>query len=780
MSPTLRIAPSAALLLTLALTSPAPAKDAVFGAFDIEGSHSTKGALTGDVQVESTGEAIHVIVHARYPDGSSDLLRGRVWADSETNPAHRLEGERLGDELRVQAGSFAGMNAALDGDAAAPKAVLIFRVIDGGPACSVQATFPDGRRLEARGKKRGDWKDLAGHLLVYSPEGLKAEVKQLVGMELKKALKEGVDVRQRLKLTDFLHVGIGSEVAWLPEEELTDDQLRTLSQNQGKVWLETQVEGGIRLPFSASIPLGSAASISLGFQPGLELRYEVVDLYDRPAGITDMKTMASNVRSIAKRVIDLPLRAAEAEALVPGAERALEGVFTVAVSGSLGIGHDTKELSDMLEVGASARVGGFYRLRRDLRLGVVRLAGRSVRLRLENGRGTSVGAEARVFVGASINEDAVVEEVAPSSEYLEPVVELAANGVDSVVKDVLRFELSGTVAKDTSHAIDLAWKLDLQNPAARQAYDRAVRGDLTVLDRLAAQPGSGVELQYRVLDVERRAWARGELTVSLLAKGQLSKDVTEQLLSVQDGDKLTHYEMFRFQKRRALGLMKFIKELRKEWDEALYVEWIRAVPKNGAAAAALNLPEWIPARRSLTFRYDLKDPFTRKGEMARLRRVVGALGLNDVHDIPTPDAKPFRTRWGKTEAHLRVQISEVGVWVLHKQTPAQLESAYLSAYALVHDEEPGSNKARKKAAAFVEHFRGATQAATPSERAAHMKALCEDAGWDLTLVTAVRSLVPASSLHLQVAIDGKRISFDGELTGRKYQPLVPVVPGDPH
>lgn len=771
-------APTLALLLALSLAGPTPAKDAIFGAFDLQGTHSQKGAFQGEAQVESTGEAIHVLVRARYGDGSSELLRGRVWADSETNPAHRLEGERLGDELRVKAGVFGGMNAALDANPSGGQAVLIFRVLDGGPRCSLSVTFPGGATLSAEGRARGDWKDLAGHLLVYSPDGLKAEAKQLLGMELKKALKQGVDVRQKLKLTDFLHVGIGVDVAWVPEEELTDDQLRTLAATPNKVWLETKVEGGIRLPFGASIPLGGAANISLGFQPGLELNYELVELYDRPAGVTDLKTVASNVKAIAKRVIDLPLDAAEAEALVPGAERSLQGVFTVAVSGSLGIGYDTHELNDMLEVGASARVGGFYRLRRDLRLGVVRLSGRAVRLRLENGRGTSVGAEARAFVGASINEDAVVEEVAPSAEYLEPVVKLAANGVDQVVKDVLRFELSGSAAKDQSQSVDLAWRLDLANPTARAAYERAVRGDLTVLDRLAGQAGSGVELQFRVMDLERHAWDRANLTVSLLAKGQLSKDVTEQLLSVQDGDKLTRYEMFRFQKRRALGLMKWIKELRKEWDEALYVEWIRAVPQNGAAAAALDLPEWIPARRSLTFRYDLKDPFTRKGEMARLRRVVAALGLNAINDVPTPSAKPFRTRWGKTEAHLRVQISEVGVWVLHKQTPEQLEAAFLNAYAVVHDETPGSDEARKQAAAFVTHFRGATLADTPGERAAHMRALCEDAGWDLTLVTAVRSLVPDSSLHLQVAVDGKRIDFDGELTGRKYQPLVPVVPGD--
>lgn len=763
------------LLLLLALAGSTNAKDAILGTYDVKGTHSQKGAFTGQVRVESTDEAIHVVLHTTYPNGGSDLLRGRVWKDSETNPLHREDGERIGDEVRLKASSFVGGTGAVEG-AVAATGVLTFRVLDGGPKCTLQASL-GGAELEAEGKRQGEWKDLAGHLLVYSPEGLKAEVKQLLGKELLKALKEGVDIRQRLKLSDYLHVGIGGEVAWLPPEELTDVQLATLAANEDKVWLSSEIEGGIRLPFGVSIPLGSAASISLGFQPGVELHYTVVDLYQRPAGIKDVKTIAADLKAMGKRVVDLPLTAPEAEALVPGAERELEGIFTVAVSGGLGIGHDTSELNDILEIGASARVGGFYRLRRDLRMGVTRLAGRAVRLRVENGRGSGVGAEARVFLGASINEDAVVEEVNPSAEYLEPVIELAANGVDSVVKDVLRFELTGAFGKDRSQGMDLAWKLDLSVPAARLAYDRAVRGDLTVLDRLADQPGSGVELEFRVLDVERHAYARGELRVSLLAEGHLSRDVTEKVLSVQDGDKLTRYEIFRFSRKRALGLMKLIKSLQQKWDESLYVEVIRATPGNASAAAALNLPQWVPQKRSLTFRYDIKDPFTRKSEMARLRRTVAAWGLLDVSAIPTPGKKLFQTRWGKTETRLLVEVAEVGMWVLDKQTPEQLEAAYLAAHAAVHDEAPDSSKAKKRAKAFAANVRGLSEAQDSSGRAAHLRELCEDAGWDLTMITAVRSLVPESALHVQVAMDGKRIDFDGELKGRKFSTVVPVVPG---
>lgn len=762
--------------LLLALALPAAAKDPILGTYDISGSHSKRGAFGGEVRVKDQSEGLDLVVHVRYPTGSTEVLRGRVWKGS----GHEADGERIGDEVRIRVTGTASLVGALSAGGIESTGELVFRLTDAtAGTCQLQATLGDGSTLRATGKKQGpELEDLAGHLLVYNPEALKRDVKALVGKELKNALKDGIDVREKLKLHDFFHVGIGGEVAWLDDQMQNLEQRATLAQHPGKVWLVTAVEGGITLPFGVSIPLGGAANVSLGLHPGVALKYEVVDLYDRPAG-ADIKAIAKGVKDVARRVVDLPLSAAEAQAMLPGAERTFEGVLTVAVSGALGVGHDTKEWNDLVEIGASARVGGFYRIRRDLRLAVIRLSGEQVRLRLETGKGTSVGAEARAFVGAALNEDAVVDEVAPSVEYLEPVIELAANGVDKVVKKVFRFELTGASGQDSSSGVDVCWRLDLGNAAARLAYDRAVRGDFTVLDQLAAQEGSGVDLEFRVVDVERHAYTRAELDVSVLVEGKVSKDATDQVFNVVDGDKLTRYEVFRFQRRRALGLLSLIKKLKKEWDEALFVEVLRATPDNEAAAAALDLPHWIPQRRSLTLRYDLKDPFTRKKEMARMRRVVTAWGMNDVNAIPTPDKPKFlQTRWGKTETHLVLEVAEAGLYVLlRKLSDDEIRGAFLQAWSIVHDEEVGSGKAQERAAAFLAHIRGLGAAGAPAERAEHLRELCEEAGWDLSAATAIRALVPASTQRVRVAIDGKRIDFDGERTGRKYVPFVPVLPG---
>lgn len=766
--------------LLLALALPAAAKDMVLGEYDISGSHSKRGAFGGELRVSDEQEGTDLVLKVRYPSGSTEVVSGRVWKTA----GHEADGERSGDELRVRASGTASLVGALAGSGIGSTGVLTYRLTDPATGtCTVQVTFSDGTTLSATGKKMGpELKDLAGHLLVYNPDALKADAKALVKKELKQALKEGIDVRETLKLHDFFHVGIGGEVALLDDMSQTLDQRATLLANPGKMWLVTSVEGGIRLPLGVTIPIGGAANVSLGLQPGVELKYEIVDIYDRPVGISDLKESAKAVgktlKAIGRRTVDLPLEAAEAEAMVPGAERTIEGALTVAVSGALGVGYDTKELNDIVEVGASAHVGGFYRIRRDLRLGVSRLSGKSVRVRLENGKGTSIGADARAFVGASINDDAVVEQ-ADSVEYLEPVIELAANGVDKLVKKVFRFELKGTVAKDQSSGVDVCWKLDLAKAGARLAYDRAVRGDFTMLDRLAAQDGSGVELEFRVLDVERHAYTRAELTVSLLVEGQLSKDAKDQVFDVVDGDKLTRYEVFRFQQRRALGLFGFVKSWQKKWDEALFVEAIRAKPNNAAAAVALNLPHWIPQRRSLTLRYDLRDPFTRKKEMARMRRTVAAWGLDDVNAIPTPDKKLLQARWGKTETHIVLEVAEAGVYVLvQKLSDDEIKGAFLSAHSIVHDEQPGSEKAQEKAGKFLAHIRGLGPGSDTATRAKHLRELCEEAGWDLTAATAIKNLVPASTQRVQVAIDGKRIDFDGERVGRKYVPFVPVLPGN--
>jgi len=672
--------------------------------------------------------------------------------------------------------------------AAAPDSVVLF-FWDRQSDAWTRAT---GRRVDAGDDEDDD--DLGdairrGDLLVYT----KREVRRLAGRGVREALESGFDLGTTLKLTDFFHIGLDAGTEMLEADELTPEQIEAVAhQPHPHVWFSTEVEGGVRLPFRASIPLGAYGNVGVGLEPGAELTYEVVDLYRVPDGFGDASGFYQEFKRMGRRVFDLPLTADEAADMTLGASRSLEGQMTLAVSGSLGVGYDTTEFNDVVEVGASARVGGFYRLRRNFRMAATRLRGDTVRLQVTDGRSKGPGASARLFLGAGLNEDEVSEELAPSAEYLQPVVDVAVDGADSVVKKVLRFRLRGNVSRTDEDEVDIAYRFDLSEPTARRAYERTVRGDLTHAAYLSTRAGSGVEREFRVLEAERRVYQGAELDISVIVEGNVREDVAATDLLVEDAAGNNLYSVYRFHRTRRLGLLSFLGSLGgRKWDERIFVELIRHVDADEAADriaggnlpadAELNagsLPYWL-SRRAFRFRYDLRDPITRKSEGERLRDVLAALGLDGAAGLPVPERRLFRSRYGKTRTHLSVDVAEPGVRFLMGRLNQEeaFRDAFLDAYEEIGEGERDSSKARRKADRFIEHLNGVKFSNSTDERAEHLEELFEDSGWDLTMITAIVKIVPRSTVRIFASIDGKRIAFTHHEAGERYEEFLPNLHG---
>jgi hypothetical protein len=754
-------------LALLLLPSLALANDGLAGRYELKGDHSKRGEYTSKITITSEDGALKIERRAAFAHGPEEIGLVRV----SVSPAQRRD-LLLGQELRlVLPGKTQGGMAAIvaGGESVTSSGPLVrFQLSD--PAkhrCHVRIAYPDGATAEAWGQKVGadDRRD-SGALAVLTKGGLKRALKS----ELKKALRSGVSLDETLKLSDFLHVGLGGEMRVLTREDLGAYQLKSLHEKGSGVWIATEAEGGIRLPFSASIPLGSAGTASVGFAPGVELRYEVVDLYDRPSG---GKEIAKTFWKAGKRAFKLPLDAARAEALVPGASRSFEGEFTVAITGSLGIGWDTKEVNDLVEIGASARVGGFYRIRRPMRLEVRRLDKKIVRIHLVRAKEREYGAEARLFAGAALDKGAVVDEI--GLEYVEPVVEEVVGEANSVVKKIFRFELSGQIKKTTKDEFEVAYRFDLAKDEARKAYERAVRGDFTLAAFSVNSPTSGVELDFRIFDLEKRIVSKADLTVSLLMDGKLRKLASDKLLDIKDESGQTKYHVFRYNRQRALGLFAFWKKIRKRWDEHLAIEVIRATDVTGLSENEIKFLPWRSAVRTFSFRYVLSDPHTRKSEGNRLRRVLAAMGLDGAAGLPNPKRRLFHSRYGRVQTSLSVDLSERGirqVMAITTKNQPELERHFKSAYRVVHNKDPKS----KLVAKFVENMQGLAKAKPGRSRGEFLHELAEESGWDLTLVTALTRMSP-TGVRVHASVDGKRISFEGDHKGKNFQEFNPNLHG---
>lgn len=731
------------LLLALLVAAPALAADQ----YDVSGEHARRGPFSGWLKLD------------RKPNGDLMVvlgIRGSAGGEEVVSAGPVLE--RLGGRMRARLVSPTGLAAAV-ANASRVESRVSLELLEEGARVRFLVTDPDG---EAQGEGARREPGLASVVPTAEVHGLKGHLKALLKARAEKALEDGVGLDERFDLTDFLHVGIGGEVALLDEGKLSPEQRRAIEGRAGRWgWVATNIDGGLRLPFHAVIPLGGAGNVQVGLEAGGALHYEVVDLHRLPEGVSDWKVVVRGLRDLGERVFNLPLTADEALAHPLGAERSLEGELTVAVSGSLGVGYDTKVAGDLLEVGATARVGGFYRLRQHLRLELTRLAGSAVRVRLDKGRRHVVGATARALVGASLDEGRVVDEVGEltSVEYLEPVTEAAAGGVGSAIRSYLRFELKGDVSAETANGIDISYRFDLRQPRARAAYERAVRGDLIAAAEASQAAGAGVELEYRVFDHERRTYAAAEVAISELYSASSKRAVTAKELLVRDRAGETRFDVIRLERSRKVGgLVAMLTGGRTK--ETMTFELIRG-DRLDDASAKLD--------RRLRYRLERNDGATRLEEVAQLRRVLASWGLQglDPTSLPTPARRFLRSRYGETTTRLAVDVSERGVGAVLRKSTSELTAAYLEAWKIVAQKEPGSS-ARRDAEAFAAAVAALGREPDAENRARGLGQLVRDAGWDVTPISALVRLCPPENVRIQAAIAGDRIDYDAELRGRWF------------
>jgi hypothetical protein len=592
---------------------------------------------------------------------------------------------------------------------------------------------------------------LKGRLIAYS--------KKLV----REAFEHGAGHRERLEIADFLHVGISGDVYLVKQRHLLPEQRKALENNPRHVWIATKIEGGIRLPFTASISLGEA-NVSVGFEPGAALEYQVVDMYPLPDGVTDGRTVVSNLKAIGKRAFDLPLSADEARAETLGAHRKLHGYWKVAITGSIGIGEDLDHLgNDLIRMGASARVGGFYLLKDYLEFQTTRLAGDDVRLRVRDGRRHTIQADARLFLGASIGPSDLRDDVfGPTASYLEPILDLPLNPIRGEVEDILEIKLEGRRGVGRGNEVDISYRFDLSVADAAAAYERAVRGDLTVAADLAQKADSGVIEEYRVLDVEEKTYRDAEIKISLIFRAGFSKSLSAKDLLVRDADGVNHYEVFRFDRRRRVSWFD------RDWDRRLHAE---VLGKRGENMGHL-------AERSFRFKYTIKDGWTRLGEVRELRRAIASWNLpgTDEATMPEPSRRFLRSRYSKTKSAMSIDISDEGLEGIFAQPASVFRASYLAAVEAVSGQAPGYWD-RRRAGKFSKALSGLAAATSKADRAQGLGRLAESSDWDLYVITAIVRLAPPETLHVRASILGTRVSYSGELTGDRFEETTPALHG---
>lgn len=627
------------------------------------------------------------------------------------------------------------------------------------------------------------------HLVAVAKDEVAARIRK----EGAKLAYDGVELEQTFKLASFLHVGVGGKLEALAPGELSAGQIETDRAQPGGVWLRSNVHGGPRVALSTSIPLGDV-TIGLGFNSAARLDYTVTDHYPIPAGVTDIGTALADLRKVGSRSFDLPLDAAEARAMTVGATRVFEGRAHVAVSGNLSIGHEVANVQDVLKVGASARVGGFYKISGRARLEVERLARERVRVRLSRGEATQRGVNADLLLGASVNDAGLRAELEPAVEYLdEALVDLgklpaalrerlieeaedeAVDRVKGIVRKVLRIQLKASATKTEDDEFDLAYRFDLRQAKAREAYERAVRGDFTEAGKLSLDPQSGVSLDHRVLDAETTTHVAASLDLSVLS-ASASRKIRLQDLSVEDESGRTHYEVWRY--NRDFKLSVFDHERGKKVD----IEVIRKTRPDA------NVDE-ERLSRSLRFRFDVVDPITRESEAKSIQRLLTSWGLDSGSNLPRPEDRGLlASRYGKTRTRIDVQIADRGIEKILGSTRGQLFAAYAAAYGVIEGKQPlwatadGRNRIdmaehdstdryeferrqMDRARTFANNVHKLARATSGKDRAKALKWIANSARYDLYAVAAMVNLAPRDTLSIDASLLGERIRVVDGVSG---------------
>ncbi|MBL4847714.1 MAG: SH3 domain-containing protein [Planctomycetes bacterium] len=619
------------------------------------------------------------------------------------------------------------------------------------------------------------------HLIAVAKREVVARIKK----EGTKLAYDGVKLEQDFGIGSYFHVGVGGKLEALAPKELSPSQIETSRLQPGHVWLRSNVHGGPRVSLTTSIPIGEF-TVGLGFNTGARVDYTVTDIYPLPAGMTDYKTALADLREVGSRSFDLPLDAEEARAMNVGATRVFEGQAHVAVNGSFSIGREVADIQDVLRIGASARVGGFYKISGRARLEVERLPRKRVRVRLSRGKQRQRGVSADLLLGASIDTAALREDLAPAVEYLdEALIDLtklpaslrerlineaedaAIDKAKGIVRKALRFQIKASATKTDDDELDLAYRFDLEREAARKAYERAVRGDFTQAGKLSLDPQSGVVLDHRVVDVETTTYLAASLDLSILSISA-SRKIRLQDLSVEDESGRTNYEVWRFERDFKLSLLDHKRSKRVE------VEVIRKTRPDAI----------IPANRlsrSLRFRYDVLDPITRKSEAKSFQRLLDSWGLNSGSNLPTPENRGLLvSKYGETRTQIDVQIADAGITQVLRSSRGKLFEAYVKAYTVIEGKAPlwatasgrttidnaenedsdsydFERRQMEKAKAFARQVQRLANATKSKDRAKALKWIVSSARYDLYTMAALIELAPRSTVTIDASLLGKRI-----------------------
>ncbi|MBL4845159.1 MAG: SH3 domain-containing protein [Planctomycetes bacterium] len=756
--------------------------------YHLKGTDSVRGDYTLLVTlVGLPGRGVEITRQATYANGAKEQHRGlgsleagelRVRIDEAVGARGILAGE--------QRGSFE-MKLWLGPDGSLETRSRSRRGVGHAKGSSRRAAPPlEAEATSAEPGFAGKILQRGRHLIAIADREVRAQVKK----KGKKLAYDGVKFDESFGLGSFFHVGVGGKLRALAPAELSPSQAETSRLEPNHVWIKSNVHGGPRVALSTSIPVGYV-SIGLGFSAGARVDYSVTDHYPMPKGVKDVKTALADLRQVAARSFDLPLDAEEARRMTVGAVRVFEGRADIAVSGNLSVGHEVANVYDVLRIGASARVGGFYKISGRARLEVERLPRERVRVRLSRGKKRKRGLTADLLIGATLDGGQASRQLAPAIEYIdEALVDLtklspklrarvieeaegaAIKRAKKIIRRVIRIQIKASATQTEDDELDLAFRFDLQRAPAREAYERAIRGDMTRAAKLALDSQSGVVLDHRVLDAETTTHLAASLDLSILSISA-SRKIRLQDLSVEDESGRTQYEVWRFQRD-----FKF-EVLDHERHKRVDVEMIRKLRHDETGAERVS--------RSLRFRYEIVDPITRESEAQAFQRLLRAWRLDGGSSLPLPDRGPLLSRYGKTSARVDVQVSERGLASILNRSEGELLAAYTRAYEVIEGEPPiwstslGLSKmadadkrhgrpgvrqrdrykaARfqlKRALRFANQVHRLAGASTAVQRASALKWIANSARYDLYAVAAIVELAPREAISIDASLLGESI-----------------------
>ncbi len=789
------------------------------GRWTIAGKSADGADYAATLKLDGERRSLSVRLELDHPEHGGVWLgkgiqdHGQLWFSvrPEHEAARGARGALAGETVEATGarieGIFRGSSSQLEGET-----VLIDAAEQRHPIGAETATRPvDAEAIDVDSSESPDAApaDAAADAAVDDDVGAIREVGRhllaLAKTELREEAVDGVDLEHRFRVSDYFHIGASTGVRLIDAPD-ADQRLTDAREGDRGFWAATSVAGGPRVPLTTIIPLGEA-TISAGFTTGARLTYEVTDRYRIPDGVAGPDGALEQLRTASSRTFDLPLTAADALAMNVGAKRVMEGEGTVALNGSISIGTDLTDLGgDVARIGASARVGGFYRIRGHVRLKVVRLDGTEVAVRFTRGRSRTRGGSADLFLGLFVDRNVLADEIAPEIEYIDILTDEIADEIADQVEDVVRFRLAFGGEASRRSQFDITYRFDLSDPAAAAAYERAIRGDLRAADEATAAPSVTEEL--RILLDEERFHRFANLDVSVI-RASRSRTATATDVSVEEELRgASRFQIFRYERhgRSLVGS-----------DQRLLLEVVHArTPEHDAAGLPPEARE-----RALRFRWSIDDAFSTSGDVRRFIDWIDRVDLPGGAEATArvreswPDRNIFQRigggRFGRTTREIGIDVTEEGLKrILEVDDGATLLQAYAAAFARIEGDIPlwasaegrevvddwdrfGDSSVQndpdldravtelRRARGFVKDVRRLVEVDEHDDdaRAERLTELADGMGFRLHGIAALAALAPRDTLRTRVGLSGEHVAgggFTAGFTGERFRPLEVRIP----